>query len=71
MARLLQGIEFDEQKQAISIEEKTLEPKSDYAVPGLYFYDNSVGRLQKISNLLQEGNMRSLMSINFTWSMVS
>jgi glucose-1-phosphate thymidylyltransferase len=34
--------EFDEQKNVISIEEKPLEPKSNYAVVGLYFYPNSV-----------------------------
>jgi glucose-1-phosphate thymidylyltransferase len=35
-------VEFDKDQKAISIEEKPLKPRSNYAVPGLYFYDNSV-----------------------------
>ncbi|NJN41730.1 MAG: glucose-1-phosphate thymidylyltransferase RfbA [Flammeovirgaceae bacterium] len=40
-------VDFNKKMEAISIEEKPLKPKSNYAVPGLYFYDNEVVKISK------------------------
>ncbi|MDD4141847.1 MAG: glucose-1-phosphate thymidylyltransferase RfbA [Bacteroidales bacterium] len=76
-------VEFDENNNVVSIEEKPEAPKSDYAVPGLYFYDNTVCKKAKslrpskrgeyeITDLnrlyLEEGTLKvQLFSRGFAW----
>ena len=50
-------VEFDKDRNVIGIEEKPLHPKSNYAVPGLYFYDNRVVEIAKNINPSERGEI--------------
>ncbi|MGL5596187.1 MAG: glucose-1-phosphate thymidylyltransferase RfbA, partial [Cetobacterium sp.] len=56
-------VEFDSDGKVVSLEEKPKNPKSNYAIPGIYFYDNSVVEKAKVVTLSERGELE-ITSIN-------